>query len=97
MYQQKVILFFYFITLIFISACKKTESCTEAEIQPQPCTQFGIKINSIVYPSYNIPIEFQKTGLKVCITYSTYDDIRACPGPCCGGTCVILKSIKRKN
>lgn len=75
-------------------ACRKNTSCVQAEIQTYDCSQFAIKVENTIYPSSNIPSEFQQTGLHVCITYELYEDMRACPSPCCGGTWANIKSIK---
>ena len=87
-------LFLLFICLAFTGvSCKKNVTCITATITQigTPCSQWGIKINQI-YPSSNIPLEFQQEGLMVCVEYELYEDMRVCA--CCGGTWANIKSIK---
>jgi hypothetical protein len=88
----------YYTLLIFISlpfiSCKKKNSCNVTATITQSgtsCSQWGINVSQI-YPSNNIPPEFQHEGLMVCVEYNLYEDMRACA--CCGGTWANIKSIK---
>lgn len=45
-------------------------------------------------PPDGLPTGFQQQGLKVCLTYTTYEDLRMCP--CCGGTRLRIVDIKRQ-
>ena len=93
-------LFILFCFLITFSACRKKENCTKAEIispPPYGCGGYGVKIGTISYPSSNIPSAYQVPGMKVCINYEIYDDMRLCPSPCCGGKWVNIKTIQPDN
>ena len=56
------------------------------------CGQWGIKVNGNIYPSSNIPTQFQQEGLTVCASYDLFDDARACA--CCGGTWADVKTMR---
>ncbi|GAC1375261.1 MAG: hypothetical protein NVSMB30_19110 [Hymenobacter sp.] len=45
-------------------------------------------------PPDDLPGSFQQSGLKVCLTYTVYEDLRMCP--CCGGTRLKIQSIQRQ-
>lgn len=56
-------------------------------------TSWAIKLDKGIYPADSIPATFQQEGLKVCIQYSLYEDLRMCA--CCGGTHARIISIKK--
>ena len=43
-------------------------------------------------PPDGLPSDFQQAGLKVCLTYTAYEDLRMCP--CCGGTRLKIQHIQ---
>jgi len=94
-------LFIILTCLVFQNlACSKNNNdlnndCTAVTITQAglPCSEWGIQVNSITYPSANIPSEFQQEGMAVCASYELYDDVRVCA--CCGGTWANIKSMKR--
>lgn len=69
-----------------ITACNKKDQCNTVTITQigTPCSAWGIKVNSQIYPSNTIPANFQKEGLEVCAGYTLFEDMRMCA--CCGGT-----------
>ena len=77
-------------------ACNKSNNgnCTVVTITNSApgCGGWGIIVNTIKYPSGNIPAAFQQDGLAVCAEYELYEDMRACA--CCGGTWANIKSMK---
>jgi len=90
--------FFIFLALLVLqtTACKKNhDDCITTTITNSPpgCSGWGIVVNSIKYPSNNIPLEFQHDGIQVCAKYELYEDMRMCP--CCGGKWADIKSMKK--
>lgn len=81
---------------IIISSCKKNNSdCVHATVIQEAggCTRWYIKIMNDSFPSANIPDEFKKKNLGVCINYTLYQDPKLCI--CCGGTWADIKTIKK--
>ena len=92
----------FFLTIfLFFSAfsCRKSNDChcpvlnkcaTIVQVASH-CNSFGIKVNGMEYPSANIPVQFQVVGMKVCVNYNLYEDLRLCV--CCGGTWADIKNM----
>ena len=79
--------------LLVAFACRKSKDCNVILITDSApgCGGWGIEVNGKKYPSRNVPDDFQQNGLKVCATYSIYDDLALCP--CCGGKWAEIKTI----
>ena len=61
------------------------------------CNQNGFLLQlagSAALPPDSLPAGFQQTGLKVCLRYTTYEDLRQCA--CCGGTRLKILQIQRQ-
>lgn len=61
------------------------------------CDQNGYVIRldgGVTYPPDALPADFQQDGLKVCLSYSAYEDPRMCA--CCGGTRLKIQQIQRQ-
>src|SRR5215471_6093209 len=95
---MKYLLIISLMVLSIVACSKKTSNdnsnCAAVEITQSgtPCGSWGIKSNGNVYPSTNIPTQFQQEGITVCADYDLYQDTRACA--CCGGTWADIKSMK---
>lgn len=46
------------------------------------------------YPPDSLPPSLQQSGLRVCVAYTTYEDLRMCA--CCGGTRMKIQQIQRQ-
>lgn len=91
--------------LVGLTACKKDESqacgsgyrsATVVEGR-NGCVGNGflLQIDKVgALPPDDLPVSFQQSGLKVCLKYSTYEDMRVCA--CCGGTRLRVVDIKRQ-
>jgi hypothetical protein len=86
------------------TACRKSNDCdcsgtAECAIITQvqsACNSFGIKLsNGEEYPSATIPDEFKVNGLRVCVQYTLYDDMRLCA--CCGGKWATIQKISKAD
>lgn len=78
-------LFILFFLSICIS-CHRDNSCSTSAIivrNSTGCLSWGINVGTS-YISDNIPDQFKVEGLRVCVDYELYDDMRLCA--CCGGT-----------
>lgn len=88
---------FYVIIILFAApfffSCKKKTGCNTATITKTGtlCSKWGIQVDK-AYPSLNIPDEFKQEGLKVCVEYELFEDLRLCV--CCGGIWANVKSIR---
>jgi hypothetical protein len=74
------------------------EGCINVTITndaPVGCGGWGIISKGQVYPSANIPEQFQENGITVCADYVVYEDERMCP--CCGGTWANILSMVPAN
>jgi len=77
--------------LLFVSlpaqfSCHKATGCSNSAIivrNGTACLSWGINVGTI-YISDNIPDQFKQEGLRVCVDYELYADLRLCA--CCGGT-----------
>ena len=61
------------------------------------CDQNGYVIrlaDGTTYPPDALPADFQQVGLKVCLSYSVYEDPRLCA--CCGGTRLRIQQIQQQ-
>jgi hypothetical protein len=61
------------------------------------CDQNGYVIRldgGATYPPDALPADFQQDGLKVCLSYSVYEDLRLCA--CCGGPRMQIQQIQRQ-
>jgi hypothetical protein len=91
-------LLIFLLSLGLIASCSKgnkdNDDCVAVTITQSgtPCGAWGIKVASDVYPSNNIPSQYQQEGVAVCVVYELYQDPRVCA--CCGGTWADIKSIK---
>ena len=59
------------------------------------CDQNGFVLQlpgGVTYPPDNLPTAFQQAGLRVCLTYTTYEDQKYCA--CCGGTRLTIQDIR---
>ena len=92
-----------FLLLIGLAACQKvtTSPCGEGYKSAtvmrgrNGCDQNGFLLQldgSTTLAPDSLPAAFQQPGLKVCLTYSTYEDLRMCA--CCGGTRVSIQHIR---
>src|SRR5438034_3798488 len=83
-------LLIFLLSLGLIASCSKnsktSDDCVGVTITQSgtSCGVWGIKVSGTVYPSNNIPAQFQQEGMSVCAVYELYQDMRACA--CCGGT-----------
>lgn len=58
-------------------------------------TGFLLKLDSgLTLPPDSLPASFQQSGLRVCVAYRTYEDLRMCA--CCGGTRLRIQHIQRQ-
>jgi hypothetical protein len=92
---MRQILSFILIICVLVSACKKDKTnCKPVTISAAagPCGNWGIVVEGTKYPSSNIPDQFKKDGLKVCASYSLFEDMRMCA--CCGGTWADISSME---
>ncbi len=91
--------------LVGLAACKKTDSspCDEGYQSAtvvrgrNGCDQNGFLLQlagSATLPPDSLPVGFQQAGLKVCLKYTTYEDVRNCA--CCGGTRLRIEQIQRQ-
>ena len=98
-------LFTSLLLLAGLVACKKTTSspCGEGYqnatvVQGRNgCDQNSFLLQfagNITLPPDSLPAGFQQAGLKVCLKYTTYEDLRV--GPCCGGTRLRIQQIQRQ-
>ncbi len=79
---------------IWMISCNKNNSCGVTAVVTQsgtPCAVWGIKVDTVVYPSRNIPVTYRQEGLVVCVKYELYEDMALCA--CCGGTWADIKSM----
>jgi hypothetical protein len=94
-----------FVLLAGLPACKRDadSSCSPGSQNGtvvhgrNQCDQNGYVIQLDGGPAYSpdeLPVSFQQDGLKVCLTYTVYEDPRMCP--CCGGTRVKIQQIARR-
>jgi len=98
LYIMKYFQIIFLSFVILIASCSKksskaSDNCVAVEVTQSgtPCGSWGIKINGNVYPSNNIPAQFQQEGATVCAVYELYQDMRVCA--CCGGTWADIKSM----
>jgi hypothetical protein len=98
-------LFASLLLLAGLAACNKTTSppCGEGYQNAtvvrgrNGCDQNGFLLQlagSVTLPPDSLPAGFQQAGLKVCITYITYEDPLFCG--CCGGTRLRIQQIQRQ-
>ena len=88
-----------------VAACKKTASspCSEGYQGAtvisgrNGCDANGFLLQltgGATLPPDDLPSTFQQPGLKVCLAYTVYEDLRMCP--CCGGTRLKIQRIQRQ-
>ena len=80
--------------LLSLSSCKKSsDRCTNVTVTltAPSCSQIGVILNGIKYPSDDLPAQYAIEGNNICIEYSFWDDPKECP--CCGGTKVHIISV----
>ncbi|MCI1188066.1 hypothetical protein MON38_11600 [Hymenobacter sp. DH14] len=61
------------------------------------CDQNGYVIQldaGAAYPPDSLPANLQQSGLRICLTYTLYEDPRMCA--CCGGTRLKIGQIQRQ-
>ena len=81
-----VLMLLLFFSLAFVSSCHKAKKCSTSAIivrNSPGCPSWGINIGTS-YISDNIPDQFKQEGLRVCVDYELFEDMRLCA--CCGGT-----------
>ncbi len=94
-----------FLVLAGLAACQKTASspCGEGYqsatvvLGRNGCDQNGFLLQlagSTTLPPDSLPAGFRQAGLKVCLKYTTYEDLRMCA--CCGGTRLKIQQIQRQ-
>jgi hypothetical protein len=92
---MRQILSFIVIACLLVSSCKKDKSnCKLATVSATagPCGNWGIIVQGTKYQSSHIPDRFKRDGMKVCVVYSLFEDMRMCA--CCGGTWADISSIE---
>ena len=80
-----------------INGCKKdNNTCQDAEVVhfDLMCSPWGIQVGNNAYVADGLPAEYEQDGLKVCVKYRLYNDLKMCP--CCGGTRAQIFSIERR-
>jgi hypothetical protein len=92
--MRRIITYAILIACLLVSSCKKDKNCKIATISADAgaCGNWGIIVQGTKYPSSNITDRFKRDGMKVCVTYSLFEDMRMCA--CCGGTWADISSIE---
>ena len=103
-------LIFPFIIAASLMGCKKEatqyeapHACSEG-FQSATVVQGGTLCNAngylirvdggTTYTPDGLPVSFQQNGVRVCVVYTIYQDLRMCP--CCGGTRMKIQQIARQ-
>ena len=93
------------LVIISLASCKKEEpQICDGTYQAATvthgrnmCNQNGFVLqltDGATYPPDNLPTAFQQAGLKVCLTYTVYEDRSYCA--CCGGTRLTIQDIRTR-
>ncbi len=81
------------ISFMVLSGCKKSKDCKEVivTLSAASCSQIGVILDGIKYPTDDLPAQYVVDGKSICIEYSFWDDYKMCP--CCGGRKVHVISV----
>src|SRR5689334_10852469 len=90
--DMKPLIAIFLAGMVLQSACHK-KHCNLVRITKTgtPCSVWGIKSGSNIYPADSITDQFKQEGIEVCADFELFEDLRLCA--CCGGTWAKIHSL----